>query len=58
MKLHRFYRFVMLAAASGFVFQAAASCSPDAVNSLTGTLSPALGLGLTGLLSQLIVCPV
>ena len=61
MRLHRLYRFVMLAAAGGLVFQTAASCSTDAMNALTSSLSGAIGSAVTAefanFVNQMITCP-
>ena len=60
MKLRRLYKFIMLAVSGGLVFQAAASCSSDAmnslVNSLSGTLTSALTSELSSYVSQMFSC--
>ncbi len=42
MRLHRLYRFLLLAATGGLVFQTTTSCSTEIVNSLSTTLQEAL----------------
>ncbi len=43
MKLRRLYRLVMLAVTGGMVFQTTTSCSDEAVNAFTTTVTEALG---------------
>ncbi len=42
MKLHRLYRFVLLAATGGMVFQTTTSCSTQLVNSLGPAVQEAI----------------
>jgi hypothetical protein len=61
MRLRRLYRFVMLAAAGCIVFQTAASCSTDMMNSVTasvsGALNAALATELSSVVTQMFTCP-
>ena len=47
MKLHRIYRFVLLAATGGMVFQTTTSCSTELINSLSTSLQPMIVSAVT-----------
>ena len=52
--MRRLYRFVMLAAAGGLVFQAAASCSTEAMNAFSSSMSSAINSAISSQLSSFV----